>query len=119
MRKYVAVFFISAICLVTTIAQGRVVQLKGTNGAWEYNEQGNNKKEIKIGMNMNEIEGMIQVMHAYVNNLDKSGLFGCETNRRSPGFAIYVPEGGDMQAYIADKTDEEPNYLTKLIQNDS
>ena len=68
---------------------------------------------------MNEIEGMIQVMHAYVNNLDKSGLFGCEKNRHSPGFAIYVPEGGDMQAYIADKTDEEPNYLTKLIQNDS
>ena len=119
MIKYVAVFFINAICLVTTIAQGRVVQLRRTSGAWEYNEQGNNKKEIKIGVNMNEIEGTIQVMQAYVNNLGKSGLFGCETNRRSPGFAIYVPEGGDMQAYIADKTDEEPNYLTKLIQNDS
>ena len=69
MIKYVAVFFINAICLVTTIAQGRVVQLRRTNGAWEYNEQGNNKKEIKIGVNMNEIEGTIQVMQAYVNNL--------------------------------------------------
>ena len=27
MRKYMAVFFISAICLVTTIAQGRVVHI--------------------------------------------------------------------------------------------
>ena len=54
MRKYAAVFFISAICLVTTIAQGRVVQLKGTNGAWEYNEKGN-KREIKISVNTNKI----------------------------------------------------------------
>ena len=79
MRKYAAVFFISAICLVTTIAQGRVVQLKGTNGAWEYNEQGNNKREIKISVNTNKIEGTIQVMREYVSNLGKSGIFGCET----------------------------------------
>ena len=55
MRKYMAVFFISAICLVTTIAQGRVVQLRRTNGAWEYNEQGNTKREINISVNTNKI----------------------------------------------------------------
>ena len=107
MRKYVAAFFISAICLVTTIAQGRVVPLRRKNGAWEYNEQSNNKREIKIGVNTNEIEGTIQVMHSCVSDIGKGGVFRCEKDMHSPDFVIYLPQVGKMHVYIADKADGE------------